>query len=131
MVAVGAATPTVGTRSFVITTPPLGCSFQVAPAGVLVSVARAQSATPPGETQGETRAGSAPSQRTARPPKRSRWDVTGRRFAMEVTSSSEGEQEDEDMGIYRPWVAVSVFGDPAPSCSRGMETAHGHPKEFG
>jgi hypothetical protein len=27
---------------------------------------------------------------------------------VEVTSGSEGEQEDENMGIYRPWVAASV-----------------------
>ena len=31
----------------------------------------------------------------------------------EVTSSNEGEQEDEDMGMYRPWVAAAVFGGPA------------------
>jgi hypothetical protein len=37
-----------------------------------------------------------------------------------------GEQEDEDMGIYRPWVAASVFGGPtaqsgdAPSRRRSV-----------
>ena len=124
-----AATPVFITAADFATDPAviaarLGRSFQLPSAGVRISAARARPTARPGEACADP-SGTAPGRRTARPPKRSRWDVVGRCFHMRCGDARHLWPGWATCDHHRvPWTVVSAMDDRMQCQYKGASIAN-------